>query len=414
MRLSRRALFRAGGINANYIHTCPDTGQIAMRPASVSFVTESTVAAARRIEQHFDLMPTELRRQDFKLGDIVVAWIDQANKTQGFIAPRGGNAGIVLDINLARDRIHIPFSGEHLFSARKKLLLLHRNYDDIGVDASRALASIDELFALVRASPDPERFDIGLQGMAFRALLDDKFQDIESDLTDEELGRYFSAITLRAAIQKIDHTHPDALSSELTHMQILAQMGVEGKRSTSGVGGAITDTLSGAMNSFRKDRSPAFEGTRMEASLARITRMRIGLIPMTSLGQDDFQKATDASRAAQITGDWVDALCRDVDLSAPTVRGLPGLPPQPLSRLVKIGGRDALLIPSHSGGSRADGGVILSWPSSERQLAGRYGDRSLLHISREEAPSAAARAKLCDTVASLIRSHEIEYSAGEM
>ena len=412
MRLSPQALFDAGAINCRFVRLDEEEGVIEVLRAKAVFVTESTVAACRNIEARLDLHESEIRRQEFSLGDIVVARVDEEGRTRGSVARNGQDAGVVLEFGVGDEVRRLPFSGMHMFAARETLLAMRAAGEDLGLDGQRALASIGEMFELARGTPDPARFSDELRGQAFRAALVDQLDRVDIGLSDDELGRYCTGARLRADIHALDPGNPDALSSRGTHADIVNEFGVTVGES-SGARQRMVHTVIGTMTQGRAARA---NEALLRSIFGAVTSTPIEQLSVSMVQIDDFDYLRERMADRRLTGPWVDAFTAHAEA---LLRGGPvaadGSGAQNYrfeTMLAQVEGRDFLLVRDEADG-RPPAGYVYSWPTSDRHMLTNRDNLISANISLEEVPSEAEIARLTAVLNELRNGRALDYPEGD-
>lgn len=372
MKLDAEVLFRSGGIDCFRAIADPQAGTASLVPARAVFITESTVCACRAP----GVSTGSRALRDFNLGDIVVAQEDATGHTRGFIAPNGQDAGLLLEIEDQGMNRVIPFTGIHMLTARQTLLAAVSAASAHDLHLRRALSAIDEMFELIRAADDVDRFSDDLRGLAFHAAMLDQSPATRVHVPMEALGRFCLASRLRASLQAIDPTHPDAIAARGMHDDIINDLGVSpDARST------------GSVHDGRGHATPV--DMLLRAALGKITSTPPARIEASILEVSDLAYLEEALDPHRLTGPWVDAfstfLRAQIQAPGHLDPSWPGSALRPVITLAAIDGRDLLLVGFPFDATSAVRHV-LSWPTSDRHLVSPIDGGAVMNLSPEDIP----------------------------
>lgn len=391
MRLSISAVFEAGAINCHHISFDEDTDLPIVAEARAVFITESSVARAREVEAAFDLHDSEIHRQEFNYGDIVVARVDAQGETIGSIARGGQDAGICLSVTVEGDQRYLPISGTGMFGAREVLTKMNETGHEMTVNETRALESISELFTMAAASPDPDRFPEEIRAMAMRSILLAEYADVRLGVSDTEMARYFQGVSLRNQITNIDNGHPDAAQSRTSHADLLA--GIEAVAAP----GAKFRDIGGARGSFAFARTAHANDVLVRNIFGAMTNTPNEELSVSMMSTPALNQLRQTLNGHRLTGDWVDAIeghVTDVLRNGPVaVNGVGEMGYRFNIELYEHSGRDILLVTDASN-TREGNGYAYSWPSVDRHLVAEFNGQNFATISPEAVPSEAEVARL--------------------
>lgn len=391
MRLSTTALFDAGAIDCHHISFDDEEGLPIIVDARAVFITESSVARAREIEAQFDLHDSEIRRQEFSYGDIVVARIDGSGQTIGSIARGGQDAGICLSVQVEGNQQYLPFSGTGMFGAHEVLTGLSQRGQDLTENENRALASISELFTMAAASPDPDRFPEEIRAMAMRSILLADYANVRMGISDTEMVRYFQGVSLRNQISALDSGHPDASQSRTSHADLLA--GMEGTAAP----GAIFRNIGSIRNSLTFGRTAHANDVMVRNIFGAMTNTPIEELSVSMMSVPGVNALRENLAGHRLTGDWVEAIEAHVHAvlqNGPiAVNGVGEMGYRFNIELYEHSGRDILLV-TDSSNTRDGNGYAYSWPSTDRHLVAEFNGQNFATISPEAVPSEEEIARL--------------------
>lgn len=388
MILSPAHLFQAAGIECWHIARDPLSEEIRKLRSKAVFVIDETAEACRVLEAASVDGAEKLHRQKFRFGDIVFARQLEDGTVERGIVPNGQDAALIIEVPDGAGTRAVPFTGDHLLSARETLLSLQSRGASLDGNAQRVLASVSGLFEMVNGNPDSTRFSQNLIGMACKALVADQVPGIRFCLDDAQFARLCTANALRARIGEIELHNPDALAFRSSHEEVIQGYGVDlDFRSGSAHRSPMRDAMRGLMAGHDRE---------MAAIFGSLTATPVPTMKVSAVGLEDFQLLCERVDTSRLSGPWVDLACQRFE---DTLAGSEAS--HFVAVLATAEGRDILLI---SGDPDRDAtiGYVCSWPTVERSLATDYRGRILANFSPEEAPDPEDVERLRSVLAELI------------
>ena len=405
MKVNMKALFSTGAIPCVHVVFDEDTGEELRNDSQLAFVTESTVAAAREIAKRDSAAVPGESEPDVTYGCAVAISQDDNGKSIGQVVQPGENSDYFLEMNDG----DFSLTGDGMLVLREKILHMMRSDETLELSQSHrnALGGIQDIFEMVSAVPDEERFPAGLISQAFMASMADSFGDgkeIELPVSDEEFSAKSRADLYRARIGNMDPSHPDGIASAGSLREFLATAGID--VTTSGVGVEIRGSIASSINEETMRRLVLSNDRMCREVFGALTATPIERLSAAVIQLSDLEVLRQGKAQNRLSGDWIDKATTTAGNI--TRNGMPGYVFE--MDVFSEGGRDIMTISDNVG--RQNGvAYVYSWPNADRIPYSEIDSGRVLNISPEEIPDKAEIERLQEVIRELEAVHEAEPAA---